>query len=109
MATYLVAQFDVHPNTDPTTAADIPWLLELQSNAFEASGFRIAAPLVRIVDVRRFDTRLNPEFEIAGERFALLPLDLVSIPVRELRGSGSNLDDDGDRIVAALDLVFGRV
>ena len=104
-----MAQFDVHANANRATAPDLPWLLELQSNALDASAYRIVAPLARTSDVARSDARLNPEFEIEGERFVLLPLDLVSIPVRELTRPVASLTVEGDRIVAALDLVFGRV
>ena len=103
-----MAQFDVHRNASKKTFAQFPYLLEIQSNLFEDSSRVVVIPLVLVSAVTDKDPTLNPKFEIEAVSVSLFPLDIASMDKSLLGETVVSLRTDGDRIVAALDLLFAR-
>jgi len=103
-----MAQFDVHRNTSKTTIAEFPYLLEIQSNLFEDSTRVVVIALVFVSSLTDRDSTLNSEFEVEGACVSLFSLDISSMDKSPLGKTVVSLRSDGDRIVAALDLLFAR-
>lgn len=101
-----MAQFDVHRNMGAQRAA-IPFVV-VQSRSFDLSRRRVVVPLVLGHLVPAADARLDPTFEVEGQQVVLDPLDLVSIGVDRLGVCVGSLKADGDRIIAAIDLLITR-
>lgn len=59
-------------------------------------------------ELETHDPRLHPAFEVEGNAVVLNPLQIVSMQVDRLGERVGSLKSDGDRIVAALDLVISR-
>lgn len=103
-----MAQFDVRLNPSRQTGQDIPYLVEVQSDALDMSRRRVVVPLVRQSALDRVDPTLNPAFDIRQEACVLMPLDIASVPVTALGDRIGSLEPDSDRIIAALDLLLAR-
>jgi toxin CcdB len=102
-----MAQFDVHRNIG-LRRAEIPLLVIVQSRRFDALSRRVVAPLVLRLRASGTEERLNPVFEIDGIETVLYPLEIFSIAVDQLGPKVGSLAPEGDRIIAALDLVISR-
>ncbi|MFK7997653.1 MAG: CcdB family protein [Granulosicoccus sp.] len=103
-----IAQFDVHKNASKKTSADFPYLLEIQSDLFEDSSRIVVIPLVHASACSEKDSTLNPEFDINALSVLLFPLDISSMDRSLLGDKITSLRMEGDRIIAALDLLFAR-
>ena len=107
-----MSQFDVHRNLG-RQAAQVPYVVVVQSAAFDARRRRVVVPLVagdllaREVDLPA--SPVNPSFTVEGRRVVLNPLDIVSVPLEALGPKIASLAEEGDCVVAALDEVFARV
>ncbi len=64
--------------------------------------------MVMARSLSRPDKLLNPEFEVAGDTVCLFPLDIASASRAVLLNKVCDLNESGDSIVAALDLLFAR-
>jgi toxin CcdB len=102
-----MAQFDVHRNTG-TQKSVIPYVVIVQSSRFDRARRRVIVPLLLESTLPTTDERLNPMFEIEGKRVVLNPLHMVSMAVDRLGEHVGSLKDDGDRVIAALDLLITR-
>ena len=106
-----MSQFDVHRNTGRNSVA-IPFVVIIQSAAFDDRRRRIVVPLVAIAKTQgriKFpSTGVNPIFTIAGIKVILNPLEMTSVAVDALGEQVGSLTDKGDVIVAALDEVFSQ-
>jgi toxin CcdB len=103
-----MTQFDVHRNASEKTFAEFPYLLEIQSNLFEDSSRVVVIPLVLASAVTDKDSTLNPELEVEAVSVSIFPLDISSMNKNLLGETVASLRSDGDRIIAALDLLFAR-
>lgn len=101
----MIRQFDVFPNPIRAGRADRPYLVSVQHRFLDAADSRLLAPLSV---AQAFDhwPRLNPELNVLGRLFFLVPTDIVALPLKYLGNPIANLESDRDRIIAALDLVF---
>ena len=102
-----MAQFDVHRNTGRHKEV-IPYVVIVQSRRFDSSRQRVVMPLLLESTVASPDARFTPAFEIKGTRVVLNPLQMVSMPVDRLGEHVGSLKDDGDRVIAAIDLLIAR-
>jgi toxin CcdB len=102
-----MAQFDVHRNPGKQQAV-IPFVVVIQSRRFDLSRRRVVVPLVLQSLIPAADHRLNPTFDIEGKQVALNPLQIVSIAVDRMGQRIGSLRADGDRIIAAIDLLVSR-
>lgn len=102
-----MAQFDVHRNRS-VVRTGVPFLLVVQSQRFDASGRRVVVPLLPADKLRTTEPSFTPTFVIEQHSVVLHPLQIVSIPAEHLGEKICSLADDGDRIIAALDLLISR-
>lgn len=102
-----MAQFDVHRNHSRQRSG-IPYLLIVQSKRFDASGRRVVAPLLDGTMVRVTEPNFTPPFVIENRTVVLHPLQIVSIPSSHLGDFVCSLEPEGDRIIAAIDLLISR-
>lgn len=103
-----MAQFDVHKNASQKTSPEFPYLLEIQSNLFEDSSRVVVIPLAFSSSITAKDSTLNPEFEVEAVSVSLFTLDISSMNKSSLGERVSTLRSEGDRVIAALDLLFAR-
>lgn len=103
-----MAQYDVYRNLSATTSTEFPFLLEVQSNLFEDSTRAVIVPMIMARSLSQADKLLNPEFEVDGNTVCLFPLDIASASRAALLNKVCNLNESGDSIVAALDLLLAR-
>ncbi len=102
-----MAQFDVHRNTGPQKAV-IPYVVVVQSRRFDLARRRVVVPMVLESLLENAEPRLNPAFEIDGTRVVLHPLQMVSVAVERLGDLIGSLNGEGDRVIAAIDLLISR-
>jgi len=106
-----MSQFDVHRNIG-RQAAQVPYVVVVQSAAFDTRRRRVVVPLVagdllaREVDLPA--SPVNPAFTVEGRRVVLNPLEIVSVSLDALGPLVASLVEEGDSVVAALDEVFSR-
>ena len=98
-------QFDVFPNPSGRGTEERPYIVVVQSKFLNDIGTRICVPLIAERFLRPVH-RLNPPFEILSQKCYFHPTEMMTIPLRLLRKPVTNLENQRDRIIAALDLVF---
>lgn len=106
-----MSQFDVHRNIGKNARA-IPFVVIVQSSAFDERRSRIVIPLARKdgvpADLGLLASRLNPVFTVEGVEVTLHALQIVSVPLDALGEKVGSLSARSDAIVDALDEVFSR-
>ena len=102
-----LAQFDAFRNTSKRPGAP-PFLVVVQSSRFQDVPRRVAVPLVRREAIGLIDARLSPEFMVDGIAVVLATLELASLPLSAFGERVANLNERGDDIVRAIDLVLSR-
>lgn len=103
-----VAQFDIFENANKATVKRFPFLLEIQSDVFEESTRAVYVPLVDRNVLKKPDKVLNVSLNVLKRKVRLFPLDIASARRDSLGTYVCNVRDDGDSIIAALDLLFAR-
>jgi len=103
-------QWDVYVNPSERSRAELPFLVDLQSDLLSALATRFVAPLARsTLASGELPRRLSPEFEIDGRKLALLPQEAGPIAARLLRSPVTSLRAQSHRLVDALDAVVSGV
>ena len=102
-----MAQFDVHRNLGPHRH-DIPFVVIVQSQRLDGYRRRVVIPLVLASAVPAVEPNLNPGFRVDGADVVLHPLEMVSVAVERLGERVGTLIGEGDRIIAAIDIVISR-
>ena len=106
-----MSQFDVHRNTGRNSAV-IPFVVIVQSAAFDDRRRRIVVPLVATAmtqgHIKFPSTGVNPTFAVAGTKVILNPLEITSVALDVLGEQVGSLAGHGDAIIAALDEVFSQ-
>jgi len=82
------------------------YLLDLQSDLLQPLGTRVVAPLFRDDKAPPPSARLNPLFEIAGQRYVMMTQMLAAVPQTELGRTQGNLAEQSDKVTQALDMLF---
>ena len=95
-------QLDVFRHPDSRAGRAHPYLIVLQSDAVSDTRSVIAAPLVREAP----GGKIYPRVVVEGEPFAIVISDLAAVPRSLLKRRVTNVHDERDRIIAALDLLF---
>jgi toxin CcdB len=102
-----IRQFDVFAN--PTrTRAEQPFLICVQHKDLDHLPTRLVAPLAT-QQVVRTASRLNPMLTVGGKEVFLVPQNLSPIALRFLREPAGSLEQDRDRIIAAVDMLMTGV
>jgi toxin CcdB len=105
----VIRRFDVVQNPNPRSRKAIPYLVVLQSELLDAMDTRIVAPLARTKGVSgRGAERLNPLFEVDGERLVMLTQLVGAAPLAALTRVAT-LEHERGRVVDALDLLFSGI
>jgi len=102
-----MSQFDVHRNTGPQKAI-IPYVVVVQSRRFDLARRRVVIPMVLQTAIQTPDPTLNPVFEVEGSQVVLNPLHMVSVAVERMGERVASLKEEGDRVIAAIDLLITR-
>lgn len=102
-----MAQFTVYRNRNPRSKADVPYLLDVQSDLLSQLGTRVVIPLFekKSLGIKPL-TKLAPEFEVDGKKCVLLTPQLAGIPIKELGEPVGDLARHRSDIIAALDLLM---
>lgn len=102
-----MAQFDVHRNGNPASAAEFPLLLDVQSGLHDGLRTRLVVPLSPAEPMAgRIISGLMPVLTIDGAEFAMLTPQAAGIPTRLLGEHVANLSASRQEIIAALDLLL---
>lgn len=102
-----MAQFDIHRNVGRQKAV-IPYVVIVQSRRFDHAHRRVVVPLVLESALASHDPRLNPVFDVEGHKVVLNPLQIVSVAMERLGEQVGSIKAEGDRVIAAIDLVITR-
>ena len=100
-------QLSVHRNPGRNRAT-IPFLLTVQSNRFRSSARRVVVPLVTAAAFGVPDSDVGPRFVVEGQEVVLDPLQITNLPRNALGPAVASLEDNGDRIMNALDILLSR-
>lgn len=102
-----MARFDVYPNTG-THAADVPYLLDVQSDLLQGLETRVVVPLRRRdrFPATTIPERLSPIFEVAGIPCLLETPKLAAVPLKLLSKPVASLTQQQQTITGALDFLF---
>lgn len=104
-------QFDVRRNTGKQREV-IPYVVVVQSSLFDSYRRRVVVPLVRHSHLDNASSLvgapMNPAFTVEGIEVVLHPLEIVSIATDQLGEKVASLEQEGDRITAALDEMLTR-
>jgi toxin CcdB len=103
----IMARFDVYPNTGPH-AANIPYLLDVQSDLLQGLETRIVVPLRRRdrFPAANIPERLSPVFEVEGILCLMETPKLAAVPLKLLKEPVTSLAQQQQAITGALDFLF---
>ena len=105
-----MSQHHIHVLLDESLAADIPFVLDIQSRLLSALGTRVVAP---VLARRRLATavveRLNPCIWIDGVEHVVVMQQLFAIDSHALGQSVLDLSAQSHTIVAALDTLISGI
>lgn len=82
------------------------YVLEVQANQMVDLATTVVVPLLSTRATSRPLTRLNPTFEIDGERFVMVTQSIGAVPRRELGAPVGSLDHRHGDIMDALDMLL---
>ena len=82
------------------------YCLDVQTDILSDLNTRMVVPLLPVADAPKPARRLNPIFEIRGERHMMATQYMASVPVTVLKLPVANLSDRLDEITNALDMIF---
>ena len=80
-------------------------VLDCQADLLDRLNTRLVVPLIPLDEAPPPMARLNPVFEVEGQRMAMVTQFAASIFVGELGARVASLADEQDAIVAALDML----
>lgn len=101
-----MAQWDVYANPSPRARAELPFLVDIQSDLLAALTTRLVVPCAPAETAAGgLPPRMSPAFEIDGRAVVLLPQEAGPVPASALRCQVGSLREQSHRIVDALDAV----
>jgi toxin CcdB len=100
-----MAQFDLHANANPGTAASVPYLLDVQSDLLASLLSRVVIPLREVDAGSQPIEKLNPVVEHGGRRLLLSTAEMAGVPLAALGDRVGSLAGERDRVVAAIDFL----
>lgn len=84
-------------------------VVDCQSDLLSAFRTRFVVPLLPPEHLPTAHRKLNPAFQIAGERLLLAPQGSTSVFARELGTVIGSVWDDQHRVTAAIDMLLSGV
>lgn len=83
------------------------WLvLDCQADLLSDLNTRLVVPLLPIDQAPKPAIRLNPIFDVEGERLVMVTQFAASVPIRELGEIVQSLSPEQDAVSAALDMLI---
>jgi len=82
------------------------WWLDVQANVLDMLATRVVVPLLPEAEAPAPARRLNPVFEVEGERAVMVTQFLSAVPTRLLGRPVGSLAGRADEIGAAVGMVF---
>ncbi len=101
-----MAQYDVHRNPSAATAAEFPYLVNVQSDVLRSLETRLVVPLGRRSGDLPPIARLTPEVTVEGESLLFLVNHCASIPRAALGPLVDNLDERRVDLLGAIDFLL---
>ena len=102
-----MAAYAVFGNPDPRTHADIPFLLDVQSELLTILGTRVVVPLYRKEAAgSQAMTRLTPMLQFQGQDLVAMVPELAGIPQRRLGPVLGDLAAARAELLQAIDLLL---
>jgi toxin CcdB len=98
-----MARFDVYLLRDGSMVVDC------QADFLNDIGTRFVVPLLPRGEGPGPNVRINPEFEVHGERLVLVTQLAATVRTSELRSRVTSLMDEDYRITGAIDVLIGTV
>ncbi len=102
-----MAQFDVHRNL-AANRQDIPFMVVVQSQRLDSYRHRLVVPLVANVPPPKGEAAMHPTFRVESVDVLFYPLQMAAVSVDKLGPKVASLATEGDRIIAAIDMVITR-
>jgi len=99
-------QFDVYANPNPDSQQQIPYLVDIQADLLDHLATRVVVPLYPQGNIVSLLQQLNPTVTIENELFILSIAELAAIPFTYLGSPISNIQDEREAMVAAVDLLI---
>ena len=96
-----MARHDVYKN--PKSAGLV---LDVQNDILDMIALRVVVPLLPADKYQRVAARLNPEFEVGGRIYILLPQLIAAVPASVLGAPVASLKQHHQTITEALDMLF---
>lgn len=97
-----MAKFDVHKRLNGPG-----YLLDLQANLLSGLNTRFVAPLLPQSEAPQPAARLNPIFDIGGERCVMVTQFVGAVPVNALGEHVGSLTAEETTILDAIDMLVG--
>lgn len=104
-APLLMPQFDLYRNSG-ASADEVPYLLDLQSDAVDVLETRLVAPLRPRKSISWMIRAVHPEVRVGSRAFVVSVSELSAVARSELGAVVANLAAHRGEFVAALDLLF---
>jgi toxin CcdB len=105
-----MGQWDVYVNPSPRARAELPYLVDVQSDLLAALTTRLVVPFAAADAAGdRLPRRMCPIFEIDGRKMVLVPQEAGPVPALSLRQSVASLRGESLRVIDAIDTVISGV
>ncbi|ADV46134.1 CcdB family protein [Nitratifractor salsuginis] len=99
-----MAQFDVYPNPNESSAALFPYLVDITNPLHDDLKLRVVVPLCSDGAAIR---HLNPIFTIEGKAVYLSVMDIAGVPASLLsKAPVANLSEKHSEIIDAIDFLL---
>ncbi len=103
-------QFDVYRNSNASSRARFPYLLDVQADLLDSLATRVVVPLSFESDAGdKILTQLMPILPVQGESHVAVTPQMAGVSARELSEPVENLSRFRTEILAALDLLITGV
>ncbi|MGQ0511111.1 MAG: CcdB family protein [Betaproteobacteria bacterium] len=104
-----MARFDVRANLNRASSAQVPFLLELQSDLLSGLATRVVAPLVPATAFGTPASRLNPVFRIGSRTYVMDTALVAGVPARVLGDKVAALPDRAAEVLGAVDFLVSGI
>lgn len=102
-----MAQFDLYPNPSKHQRADIPWIVDVQSDQLSALPTRLVVPLaLRKHMPPALPKVLCPALQWEGEALVALPHMAAPFRTKDLGSPKGSMKSEASALVGAIDAVL---
>lgn len=101
-----MGQFTVHRNANARTRAEVPFLLDVQSDLLSVLATRVVVPLYRIEALGGGLDRLTPVLRFQDRDLVAMVPELAGVPLRALGPPVGDLAGARSEVLGAMDLLL---